>query len=159
MKGGAAMTRRSWPDRSERKNPNLFLSSLELKIPPTFLSILWYKFKKSRLRMKKPGKKILKENLKNNFRDDSIRDFIDIIIISEGDQLRDSISFERKEWNTLVSITRDGCNVVEKHSHTLVSGKGVRMRTSEAQCAESNGGPTKEGSDNDILELMIPSTN
>ena len=24
MKGGAAMTRRSWPDRSERKNPNLF---------------------------------------------------------------------------------------------------------------------------------------
>lgn len=58
-----------------------------------------------------------------------------------------------------MSITRDGCNVVEKHSHTLVSGKGVRMRTSEAQCAESNGGPTKEGSDNDILELMIPSTN
>lgn len=47
--------------------------------------------------MKKPGKKILKENLKNNFREDSIRDFIDIIIISEGDQLRDSISFERKE--------------------------------------------------------------
>lgn len=48
----------------------------------------------------------------------------------------------------LVSITRqrDGCNVVEKHSHTLVAGKGSGC---EAQCAESNGGPTKEGSDND----------
>lgn len=48
----------------------------------------------------------------------------------------------------LVSITRqrDGCNVVEKHSHTLIAGKGSGC---EAQCAESNGGPTKEGSDND----------
>lgn len=58
----------------------------------------------------------------------------------------------------LVSITRqrDGCNVVEKHSHTL----GERERGQDARHnARNRMGVQRRKGPTTILELMIPSTN